>query len=251
VDGDLVRRAGYLGNRDVMALRFEQASPAPRSYWRLSEGDQDDGETILGDPLDLRPGGFSISQLPNGLLAFGIEDSYGNRLNSVPICSVLNCPLDHLGSLAACHACHESGLLPVTDMIRSFAEDNANLYDDETLRGVLAQYPGAGAFEQLIATDNQLTRSATEVAGVVRSGPEPISYVVHDFELRSLDLSAVAAELGVPPASFGQPLEEWVPQWQVLTQPGGTIDRYTFLNQYVGALCALHASARNRPVGCL
>ena len=252
VASNSARRAGFSGfgfNEDAMVLRLEQAGPGARAYWLLlpSAGD---GATIFDDPLELPwEGGLSIAQLPNGMLAFGVEETNGYRLNAMPIC-IGPCGLESLGSIAACHACHESGLLPVADMIRSYADENSSLFDGQTLGDVRLQYPGGEAILELMAADSQVTIEAARQAGITRGGPEPLAYVYTQYELGSLSIDAAAAELGVTPLSLREQLGTLSPEWQGMAEPNGVIDRQIFVNHYAQAVCALHAVARNRPVGC-
>lgn len=256
LEGNDVQRAGFVrqGNsQSALIARFEQNAPASRSYWLLQEQDPFLSSTVFDDPLGLPwRGGLSIQQLPNGMLAYGVESAEGWRLSAMAMCVTLDiCEIAHLGSFAACHACHESGQLPVTDMMRSFVEENVSLYDAETLRDVREQYPGADGLSQLLSADRELARASARAARVsVGGGPELLSYVHSQFENELLDVARVAAELSVAPGVLREQLGNLSPQWQVLVEPGGTIDRFALTSQYTSAACTLHASARNRPVSC-
>jgi hypothetical protein len=254
----LLKRASFgVGSprrRESIVLRTTQGSRS-RSYWAI-ENEYIFGHTsIFSDPLSGPNDAHSvIFQLRNGLQAYALVDSDGTLVGEqLPDCSREGCngqavPVPR--TLAGCHACHDVGLVPLTDQIRTFTEDNPTLFDNDTFTEVMRTFPVPSEFDQLLEQDSLLHLDAARRAGVRSDGPEPISLVHYQFELGLLSLKAVAAELGVTPEVLSEHLAQLDARLQVLTTAEGVIDRPTLTLTYASALCALHKDSRNRPAHC-
>jgi len=256
---DLPKQAGFSvadpRRRESRVLRTEQRELPGRSYWVMDEEHLGIGESIYESPLDIRGETRRvIFNLPNGMQAYEMEDRFGLRADVLePSCSTGNCgPLDTRKpeTTADCHACHEAGLVPVTDSVRKFVEDNQSIFDRETFDAVLRTYLPVPEFDQLIQRDSQLHLDAVARAGVASDGPEPISFVHFQFELDRLPLRRVAAELGVSQEQLTSQLDLLDPGFAALSAPDGGLERAALSNNYAASLCLLHASSRNRPAAC-
>ena len=152
-----------------------------------------------------------------------------------------------------CHACHEAGLVPVTDIFRETFDANTRSIGatSDDIAFVDAAYPGALEFAQLLDEGSQLHLDALQRAGVTPgSGPEPISFVYYQFERDAIGLRRAAGELGVPPEQLHAVLTSPGSTLAPLLAPDGVIRRSALDSAYVATRCALEAEARNRPVAC-
>jgi hypothetical protein len=257
----LLKNAGFsVGrprNRESIVSRTEQATPG-RAYWSIGDGYMLGHTSIFIDPLDT----YSAAQriifhLPNGLQAYAILDwdGYTRAETLVPNCGFQSCdPLRTAPptplTLADCHACHEAGLVPVLDQIRTVTEENPNYFDRETYDEVMRTFVAPAEFDQVLQEDTQLHLHAASQAGVRSDGPEPISLVHYQFERDVLSARRVAAELAATPEALNAVLPQLDARLGVLATADGRIDRSMLTNVYVGALCALHKDSRNRPAHC-
>jgi hypothetical protein len=153
--------------------------------------------------------------------------------------------------VASCSGCHQRGLLPITDQIRAFAEENTTLFSRADLAGVKQSYPSQPELDTLIQSDSQLHLAASERAGLSPSGPDPLSYVYYQFELDSLSLPRAAAELDVTAEQLQAKLPHLQGQIQGLLAADASIPRSILEEAFVANWCILHAEGRNRPVSCL
>ena len=86
-------------------------------------------------------------------------------------------------------------------------------------------------------------------AGLPRSGPDPLSRVVLDFEIDPLDLDRVSAELMVP----REVLINGIPTGDPALMPlmaGTPIERAAFSAAFMRLLCAYHTAGVNVPIVC-
>lgn len=243
LDG-LVPHAGFTSQRtDAIVRRFEQSARPGRYYWLLDTENDIGSESIYEDPFGFRSPISALFHLPNGSLASQIEDSY--RTNDT-----LASTHSPAREVASCHACHQAGILPATDMVRDIVEANQSYYDTGTLMSVRQLYLPPSEFDALIDADNQLHTAALERGGVSPSAADPLSYVYYQFELDSLSLPRVAAELGVTPEVLLAQLPQLAARLRAVEAPGGSISRRFLDESYAQSLCILHTESRNRPVSC-
>lgn len=241
-----LQRAGFPGGRvDAQVLRIEQQGG---SVWTMQTIKNDGASNIFDrDPLSLVYGGESFFHLQNGLLAYQLEGGYQLAQSHLGCSTCLHSPTPEV---ASCHACHQTGVLPVTDWIRSFVQDNPVLFPADTVPRVAQLYPLPAELDALLLSDTQLHTAASERAGASLSAPDPLSYVYYQFEHDSLPLARAAGELGVTPEALlaGLPHIETRLRW--LQEPGGSVPRRILDESYAQASCILYAESRNRPVSC-
>ncbi len=255
-EDDDLQRAGFShatpsSHDDMAFLRLEQPVQ-DRALWLLELQEWGDAESIYDDPLGSDRGAPHqlIFNLPNGMQAYYVAGGQGQRLSEIAMGCVGNCSRPALLNAAGCHGCHSIGIIPITDRVRSFAEEYARQFDSETLASVLVQYPEQAALDALLAQDSEVHLRAVESAGVPRGAPDPISRVYLQFELDPLDLDRAAAELGVPRDALLANLGRLDARLSALGAPNGSVERATFTDALRSSLCALHAGTRNRPAAC-
>jgi hypothetical protein len=129
-------------------------------------------------------------------------------------------------------------------------ETNPRGFDSQTFTLLERVYAPQAELDALIASDSELHIAASERAGVVSNGPDPLSYVYRQFEQELLPLPRVAAELGMTPEELGAQLPLLGGPLQALQEPGGSISRAALDEAYSSTWCILHPADRNRPVSC-
>ncbi|HKO90073.1 MAG TPA: hypothetical protein VJU61_02910 [Polyangiaceae bacterium] len=242
-----VLHAGFLlDGGDLLVQRMEQQRNPGRFYWMISTL-HNVSESIFSEPFDYGGAEEALFQLPNGMLAFHRDEATANFGPGGAPDSLWHADA---ANLASCHACHQSGILPVSDQVRQFVEQNRIEFDNETFELVAQRYPLPAELDALIEADSALYRSASERAGVVSSGPEPLSYTYRQFELEALSLPRVAAELGVTAEELRNYLPQLDPRLQGLAEADGTIERSLLGEVYLDSLCVVLAVAENQPVSC-
>jgi len=210
-------------------------------------------ESIFESPLDFAfAGGEAIFNLPNGVQAYYVAAANGTRLAEAPIGVVVD-PAQNNGLVtngASCPSCHNAGMIPFTDDVRRYVEENKTLFDNETYESVIEQYPDDLVFQARTAQDSAIHVNAVEKAGVPKGTPDPISRVYLDFQLGNVTPQIAAGELHVTLDELQKNLTELDPRLQPLGFEGGYVDRDQFAANYLGAICVLQSSSVNTPVGC-
>jgi hypothetical protein len=247
-----VQRAGFVREpprSDVMVTRFPLSDLNDRAYWMLGL-EEPGASSIFDDPLSYASGDWTkaIWELPNGLWAYFLNDPGGAPLADVPRGCDGPCVRREWLAPVACMACHARGLSPLKDLIRPFMEESEALFDRETFADTLAVFPPADELDRILAADNERHRAARQRAGVPPDAPDPVSRVYLDFD-RPLDLERAAAELGVLAQTLSDHLGV-LPALAPLATPSGTVERAVFSEAHLDALCAVHATSRNRPASC-
>jgi hypothetical protein len=251
IDGDVRRaaadRGSFLG--DIVVSHYLRGGAARQSLWQAEIQDQVRSGTIYDSPEWYINFDWSqtILELPNGLHAYATSDRGGGRLYQAPRACGDNCERAVEQHAIPCMGCHATGLLPVDDIMVDFVERNRTSYDDQTYAAVIAIYPTAAEFAQLVADENAKYLAALEEANVASGSPDPVSALYLDSQ-RPLDLERAAAALGVPDAVLAANLGMLSPALAPLATAPGTVERAAFDAAYVQALCALQT--RNRPLTC-
>jgi hypothetical protein len=245
------RRAGLSrsGGGDALFTRVAPPAAPARDYWLVQVQVEIRSGTIYDEGLAIVFGDWSesIFRLPNGLMAFSLDQA-GGRLGSLPRGCVGFCSAPEREVSTACHGCHAGGLLPVEDAVKDVVRVNAQSLPADLVEGVEEVFPSREEMAALLAEDNARYLAALDQAGVPRNAPDPISRVGLQFTTNPLDLEAVAAELGVPARVVRERLGELPPELRALGDRAATIERAALDGSFVPALCAL--GTRNRPVGC-
>jgi hypothetical protein len=268
-ENDLMR-AGFansgVSKQDRVLNRFDSGIASGLNYWISFDFDGGNGgdgangfeqglanESIYADPLGFNfAGGEAIFSLPNGLQGYYVAAANGNRLAEAPIGVVID-PAQNNGLVtngASCHSCHNIGMITFTDNVRQYVIDNRVEFNNDTFEDVMEQYPTAAVFQSKMDADSEVHLNATELAGVPRGTPDPISRVYLDFQLGNLDLRLAAGELGVTAEDLERNLNLLDPRLAILGDEGGYVDRNIFEATFLDSVCVLQSVQDNGPVGC-
>jgi hypothetical protein len=150
--------------------------------------------------------------------------------------------------MSSCVSCHNAGIVPSDDAVRSFAEENADLFSEVTLARVRESFPGEGEMTALGLADSQRIVEAAERAGQPAGTPDPVSRLVLDYDL-GLTFDQMAAELFLDRASLIERLPS-LPEDVAAAATSGVLERAVFEARYLEAACALYGAAESSPVGC-
>jgi hypothetical protein len=245
------RRAGLSrsGGGDALVTRVAPPAAPASDHWLVQVQVEIRSGTIYDEGLAITFGDWSesIFRLPNGLMAFSL-DQPGGRLGSIPRGCVGFCSAPEREISTACHGCHAGGLLPVEDAVKDNVRENARSLPADLAEGVEEVFPSREEMAALLAGDNARYLAALDQAGVPQNAPDPISRVALQFTTNPLDLEAVAAELGVPARAVRERLGELPLELRALGDRAATLERAALEGAFVPSLCAL--GTRNRPVGC-
>ena len=255
LDDANVERAGFVRfppSSEVMVTRFPLGTLDDRAYWvfAIDDSGYTGGSSIFDEALYFFVGQWTkaLWELPNGLWAYFLNDPAGTPLANIPRGCAGACVRREWPAPVACMACHADGLRPLRDVIRSYTEENEWLFDRQTFAATLAVYPPAAELDRIIGNDNARYGAALARLGIQPGTPDPISRVYLDYD-RPLDLEHAAAELGVPTQMLTDHLGA-LPALAPLRDPSGTVERSVFDAAHLEALCAVHATSRNRPTTC-
>jgi hypothetical protein len=256
-DRGVVRRAGFQYDADRNEVVVEQIpqSASDRGYWSLVPQRGCDSESIYDDlSPDDRQAGQTIWLLPNGLLAYSIEDQVGSRLTEAPaLCGSCCVDLATLypigGNPAGCHGCHHRGLAPVRDEVLAVVQANAGSYAPGDVEA-FAQAYSASDLDARMAADNAVYLDARMRAGVPPSSSSPLSRVFLSFERAPLDIHRAAAELGTTADQLRENLARLPSGFAPLAESGASISRAVMTEAQRAARCVLSERARNRPSDC-
>jgi serine/threonine-protein kinase len=262
-------RAGFensgVSKQDRVLNRFDSGVAAGLNYWISFDFDGGNGgdgangferdvanQSIFDDPLGFDfAGGEAIFSLPNGMQAYYVAAADGTRLALAPIGVVID-PAQNNGLVtngASCHSCHNAGMITFTDTVRSYVEENAIKFDNQTFEDVMEQYPDPIEFQRQMDADSEVHIAATERAGVPRKTPDAISRVYLDFQLGNIPVNVAAGEFGVTPEQLEDNLDVLDPRLAPLSS-GSYIDRNIMDDVYLDSICTLQAVRENQPVGC-
>ena len=146
-----LRASGVSENNRVL----ERHPTAYGAYWKSFDFRSSlDDQNIFRDPLRLNPaGGEIIFNLPNGLQAYFLIDSRGNRIDQAPIEIVSdrnNADDPVIVNGRSCMSCHFEGVKSFRDEVRAVVRDmRVGVFDRDR---ALALYPDQDALDRLIET---------------------------------------------------------------------------------------------------
>jgi hypothetical protein len=250
----VVRRAGFWRDAEIIVERIPQPASG-RAYWSFLPQQGCDGGSIFEFPdIDDRVVGQTIWHLPNGLLAYSIEDRHGSRLTAPPepcaqCCVDLKTIYPVGGNPAGCHACHHRGFAPVLDIVLADVQENFRIYSPEEVEAFVEIY-SASDLDARMAADNAVYLDALARMGVSPSLRSPLSRAVLSFERQPLDIRRAAAELGVTAAVLLENLAQLPPGFAGFAESGAAIPRAVMSEGLRAARCVLSVRARNRPIDC-
>ena len=142
----------------------------------------------------------AIFTLPNGFLAYSLNDVRGDRIDISPD-TIERDELLMAGPVAngaSCMGCHRSGPMPVRDTIRATAEADAAA--PKELRDMtLALYAAGTEMDTLIVEDQERYAMAQRKAGIdprlLINGLEPVSALAREY-VANVGVARLAAESG-------------------------------------------------------
>lgn len=189
------------------------------------------------DSMFKHDGGEIIFSLPNGLQAYLLVNSSGQRIDKGPteIVSDPKQPDRAVENGLSCMSCHVRGILPKDDQIRAHVENNPGAFPKKELDSVLALYAPQERFQSLVKEDSEKFRKSYEQSGLPTSISEPIKALAALYE-SELDLALAAAEANLKVSEFQELLKSTPNLARVLGSlqtTGGTVQRETFSNTFV------------------
>jgi hypothetical protein len=98
----------------------------------------------------------------------------------------------------SCFGCHYTGILPKSDQIRAFVEQNQKHFSPQDVETIRALYPPDAVMRKLMEKDMARFRQAVEKTGGRITASEPILLATLRYEANQ-ELTAVAAEVGLLP----------------------------------------------------
>ncbi len=245
IEKGLALRAGFnnsgVSQNNRMIERHDSAFGA---YWKSYDFSGNSGQQNLfahplgpdgGDAFQ-HAGGELIFNLPNGLQAYLLIDSSGNRIDKGPV-NIVSDPRRPDRSVInglSCMSCHTAGMIPKADQIRASVEKNPGAFSDDERRAILSLYPRPETLTRLMDRDRERFTRALATADVSSTKTDPILQLASQFE-KELDLPAAASEAGLPIADFAKLLTRFPKLARVfapLNVPGGTVQREVFVENF-------------------
>ena len=172
------------------------------AYWKSHDFASSVGlKNILQNPLSFdRDGGEVIFNLPNGLQAYYVSDSVGNRIDVAPTAIVSNPAASDpaVRNGLSCIGCHTEGMKTFEDVVRGTYE---RLPASATKDQVLRLYVEKAEMDRSVAEDTARYRDALEATGGIFGGIEPVHRFHEKFQ-EALDASHAAASLGLQESVF-------------------------------------------------
>ncbi|MCS7017081.1 MAG: WD40 repeat domain-containing protein [Gemmatales bacterium] len=230
IQQERVARAGFNNSGVARNNRLiERHYAAHGAYWRTYDFEDipasfvertgliPDRRNLFAYPLGpgnlennfLHAGGEIIFNLPNGLLGFMLVNARNERINKGPINLVSDPkrPDRAVECAVSCFNCHYTGILPKSDQIRAFVEQNQRHFQRQDVELVRALYVPEPVMRQLMEKDMARFRQAVEKTGGRITASDPIMLATLRYEAYQ-DLATVAAEVGLPKDAFKQQLAE-------------------------------------------
>ncbi len=244
-----VARAGTTASRAVTApvlVERHAIGSRPGALWQatdLSVSGNDRFGALLAPTVTERRTMFT---LPNGLFGFIVSDSTEEvQLASTHLNDAI-APALPASPAVSCSACHESGLIPVVDDVRSTvltSGPDLGLSNAEVQQLALL-YVTAADFQSLIDGDNARFTAGLRAAGVPLSGGDPVAATFYQFEA-DVDLATVAGDLGLTADQLRANLNLLDPQLTALAT-GGRITRDEWVELYHESLCVIQLAGANQ-----
>ena len=240
-----VARAGFNGSGVSRNNRLiERHATWFGAYWQSYDFGKNSGSAnLFSHPLGPGPGqndfqhdgGEIILSLPNGLQAYMLVDSVGNRIDEGPTNIVADpkSPNQAVINGISCMSCHNQGMIDKVDQVRNHVLKSAKAFTAEDREAVLKLYPPAKEMAELFAQDRERFRIALEATGANFGRSDPIYTLARRFEAE-LDLAAAAAEAGLRPQELLDTLDK-APDLARTLGPlatGLSVQREVFANAY-------------------
>ncbi|MCY4404157.1 MAG: leucine-rich repeat domain-containing protein [Candidatus Poribacteria bacterium] len=183
--GERVWRAGFNDSGVSRHNRVvERHTSSYGAYWKSYDfAGSAESQNIFTHPLNFtHDGGEIIFNLPNGLQAYFLVDSNGNRLDVAPTDIVSNPAASDpaVRNGLSCIGCHTEGMKTFEDEVRAVVEQADNPPFNKAR--ALDLYVEKTVMDDLVDEDTQRYREALEAAGGVFGGIEPIQRFHEAFQ---------------------------------------------------------------------
>ena len=245
--GRRVWRAGFNGSGVSNNNRVvERHTSRYGAYWKSYDFAGSVGvQNIFTHPLSFQPdGGEIVFNLPNGLQAYLIVDSAGNRIDVAPTEIVSNPaasdPAVHNG--LSCIGCHTEGMKTFTDAVRGVISAQVNPPFDKAQ--ALRLYAPKADMDALVGEDTERFRQALLKTGGVFGGIEPVHRFYEAF-MGPIDAQHAAAAIGLEPEAFLRQIREKQSLQDLgllaLAATNGNIKRDTWTQEFQNIITAVNA----------
>lgn len=249
---DRVVRVGFTGSGVSRFNRLlERHDSAQGMYWRTYDFDEPppslaeranggllpDRRNLFAFPLGptgadqpfVHAGGEAIFALPNGLHGYYLAKADNTRLDKGPLAIVSDPrrPDRAVEAGVSCMGCHLSGILPKGDQVREHLGKNPGAFTRADADRIRALYPPKDESLAVMKADAERYAAAVAAAGAKVSKAEAVNVVTLRYEA-DVDLTAAAAEVGLPPEQFRERIngsETLSKHVGALRAAGGTITR--------------------------
>lgn len=242
-----VARAGIMDSLASEHNRLIERHESPLTqgaYWKTYEFADSNGlKSLSSHPLGPRglaanafdhDGSEIAFHLPNGLLAYLLVDSRGDRLDA----PIVGTRQDRKGRSIvngnSCMSCHAGGIIMAEDAVRQQVEASQNSFARSDADLVRALYSTKKIFAELQQKDALRFANAVIQTGARLADRDPVATLARRFD-DDLNLKLAAAEVGLPPQRFLAGLEKFPTlrrELGSLVQPGGTVSRELFVKLF-------------------
>lgn len=214
INGLNVIRMGMLDSDVSFYNRLiERFSTPYGGYWKSYDFSSEDGlQNILERPLGpeasdsafpqgLRfhhAGGEIIFHLPNGMQAYLLINTAGERLDTAPT-NIVQDPLRvdrTVTNAISCFMCHTQGLNKKYDSYQTQLMEQSQSYDSATRSAVQQLYPINQQMVDIFATDDSLFVESLRKMGITDLAVESIGVAFQLYE-KTFDLNSTALFLGI------------------------------------------------------
>jgi len=202
-----ISRAGLRSSAVSQNNRVLERHVSPHgAYWKSFDFRSNlDDQNIFKDPVRLNPaGGEIIFNLPNGLQAYFLVNSFDRRIDEAPIAIVSdrNNPDDPvIRNGRSCMSCHFTGIQPFKDEVRPVVGSLSLASFDR--QKVLSIYPAQDTLDKVIEQDRNRFQQAVNLTGAPAASAqaEPITALARRF-FAEMSVKQAAAEAGLEIAEF-------------------------------------------------
>jgi hypothetical protein len=253
-EDDIVLRAGTsssrLSRQETVTERLE-VGDLQGYYWaRYDIAQEGVGESIFADPLGFQEDSIAaVFSLPNGFNGYALFDGAGVRVADTDVIVDQVQRDGRVRNSISCSQCHANGLLPISDEVRAYVEQNPLDFDADTFEDVQDEFLPQPEIDEVIEGDIAFYRAALARAGIDVIERDPVSdaYVRFDGDVT---LSVAAGELGVTPDFLQDQLAFLSTEADPILSSlrNSSLRREQFDGAYLAALCALSVSSGNQPL---
>jgi hypothetical protein len=253
-EDDIVLRAGTsrsrLSRQETVTERLE-VGDLQGYYWaRYDIAQEGVGESIFADPLGFQEDSIAaVFSLPNGFNGYALFDGAGARVADTDVLVDQVQRDGRVRNSVSCSQCHANGLLPISDEVRAYVEQNPLDFDADTFEDVQDEFLSQPEIDEVLAGDIAFYRAALARAGIEGIERDPVSEAYVRFD-GDVTLSVAAGELGVTPGFLEDQLAFLSTEADPILSSlrNSSLRREQFDGAYLAALCALSVSLGNQPL---